>query len=241
MKTFKNLIINGRPACGKSEFIDLMKKTPENERKERFHIGKFEEIDDFPWIWSACEEDDKREAKGEKRLYSEKTPECYNLTVPNFRGGLISKMNELITEKYLKSPSFYENNTLLIEFARGKGDGFKESLTKFKKEILETSAILHIKVTFEESYRRNDARYKKGLESSILSHKVPDKDMYEYFIENDWEDVTNGAAKGYLTFNGVSVPFITLNNMPELKDPVELGARYQPALSELYDLFIKRR
>jgi hypothetical protein len=40
--TFDILILNGRPAAGKSEVIDYLKKTPLEERIRRFHIGAFE-------------------------------------------------------------------------------------------------------------------------------------------------------------------------------------------------------
>ena len=61
---FEHLFVLGRPAGGKSEFIDFMKKCPAAERAGTFGIGRFEEIDDFPWLWDACVEDDRREARG---------------------------------------------------------------------------------------------------------------------------------------------------------------------------------
>ena len=54
---FEILILLGRPASGKSEVIDHLKKTPVEERLARFHIGAFEEIDDFPMLWTWFEED----------------------------------------------------------------------------------------------------------------------------------------------------------------------------------------
>ena len=57
-ETFEHLIIIGRPAAGKSEVIDYLKKTPVAERKTRFHVGEFEEIDDFVFVWECFEIDD---------------------------------------------------------------------------------------------------------------------------------------------------------------------------------------
>ena len=54
---FEIIILLGRPAAGKSEVIDFLKKTPVEERLRRFHIGRFEEIDDFPMLWTWFEED----------------------------------------------------------------------------------------------------------------------------------------------------------------------------------------
>jgi hypothetical protein len=233
---FENLFVLGRPAGGKSELIDFMKKLPPEERAAKYHIGRFEEVDDFPWLFEACEVDDQREARGEGRLHSEKTPEGYTITTPGFRGTLVDRFNAEIAERYLKRPSFYQAGTLLIEFARGRGDGFGQSLGRFRPEILQRAAILYIKVTFEESYRRNTARYRKGLEASILSHKVPDRDMYEYFVENDWEEMTGGATEGWLTPAGVRVPFVSMDNQPESTDAVVLEERYGSALRRLMEL-----
>ena len=49
--TFDIIILTARPASGKSEVIDYLKKTDVETRKQRFHIGEFEEIDDFPYVW----------------------------------------------------------------------------------------------------------------------------------------------------------------------------------------------
>ena len=45
MNNFPILIITGRPAAGKSEVIDFLKKADPRERLERFHIADFEELD----------------------------------------------------------------------------------------------------------------------------------------------------------------------------------------------------
>ena len=233
---FQHLFVLGRPAGGKSEFIDYMKKLPADERARRFGIGQFEEIDDFPWLWNACLDDDARETRGEQRLVSERTPEGYNITKPKFRGSLIDQFNEAISSRYLASPAFYHAGTLLIEFARGIDDGFRESLERFQPDILARGAILYIKVSFEESFRRNSSRYKPGQEESTLFHKVPDRDMLGFFRDNDWETITGGAPDGWLDLRGVRVPFVTMNNEPESTDPAVLDARYGTALRRLLEL-----
>ena len=50
--TFDILLLIARPAAGKSEVIDYLKQVPLEERLRRFHVGKFEEIDDFPILWN---------------------------------------------------------------------------------------------------------------------------------------------------------------------------------------------
>jgi hypothetical protein len=237
---FQHLFVLGRPAGGKSEFIDFMKRLPAAERAAGFGIGRFDEVDDFPWLWQACLDDDAREARGEPRLVSVRMPEGYNITRPTFRGSLVDRFNEKIAAEYLSRPAFYDDGTLLIEFARGVGDGFRESLERFRPDILSRAAILYIQVSFEESFRRNSARYKPGQEESILFHKVPDRDMLGFFRDNDWAAITAGAPDGWLTLAGVRVPFVSMNNEPESTDPLVLRDRYSGALGRLRELFLTR-
>ena len=52
MDTFDILLLIARPAAGKSEIIDHLKNMPIEDRVQLFHIGEFEEIDDFPMLWT---------------------------------------------------------------------------------------------------------------------------------------------------------------------------------------------
>jgi len=51
-EVFDVLLLLARPAAGKSEVIDYLKKTPLAERQERFHVGELAEVDDFPMLWT---------------------------------------------------------------------------------------------------------------------------------------------------------------------------------------------
>ncbi len=51
------LILNARPAAGKSEIIAFLHSLDETERRDRFHLGRIVEIDDFPMLWTWFEED----------------------------------------------------------------------------------------------------------------------------------------------------------------------------------------
>ena len=66
--TFDIVILNGRPAAGKSEIIDFLRSVTEAERMRRFHVGEFRELDDFPILWEQFEDDDLMEAMGRPRL-----------------------------------------------------------------------------------------------------------------------------------------------------------------------------
>ncbi len=92
-------------------------------------------------------------------------------------------------------------------------------------------------MSFDESFRRNNARYKKGQEESILFHKVPDRDMLGFFRENDWAAITGGAPDGRLELAGIRVPFVSMPNEPESTDPSVLHDRYARALGRLLELY----
>jgi len=131
--------------------------------------------------------------------------------------------------------------TLLIEFARGGQDGFRKALGMLDRAVLDGAAIFHIQVSREESWRRNVARYQEKLRHSILAHMVP-RETYDYFYDvNDWEQITGGQPSGWISVNGVAVPFVSMNNEPESTDPAVLEPRYGAALDTLWALRSSRR
>ena len=68
---FPILILNARPAAGKSEVIAYLESVPIPERMERFHIGPIKVFDDFPLLWEWFQEDDILEQSfGLPRLHS---------------------------------------------------------------------------------------------------------------------------------------------------------------------------
>lgn len=234
-KAFDNLIVIGRPACGKSEFFDLIKnQIGAKERQDKFFIAPFEELDDFVWLWDKCKEDDVWEGLGYDRVVSKRSGHAYLVTNWSLYDFLIEKINAEASK--VGSPDFYNDRTLLIEFARGTDKAYKNALNRLSKEILERAAIFYIKVSFEESLRRNDARYQEKLKHSILAHKVPDEEMYEYYNVDDWDAITGGKEGGHLTLRGMKVPFVTMVNEPESKDPAVLAKRYEAALKRLWQL-----
>src|SRR5512143_1540447 len=68
--TFDALLLLARPAAGKSEIMRYLKSLPPDERREKLHIGKIVEIDDFPMLWTWFEEDDLLSQMGKPRLHT---------------------------------------------------------------------------------------------------------------------------------------------------------------------------
>lgn len=233
--TFSKLILIGRPASGKSEFIDFVKNTPEKERAESLHIGSFVELDDFLWLWEKFVEDDIWEKAGHKRKFSKLDQHAYTITDYTLLDLCFAKFNEEIT----KVPKV---DTVLVEFARGLDDGgYKHALSSLSDDILKDAGILFIWTSFEESVRRNDARYQEKLKHSVLAHKVPEEDMRRFGEKTDWLELTKKEPHGYIQVRSNNVPFVTMNNEPELKPSPELKARYSQAMQELWRLYSSRK
>ncbi len=236
---FQHLLVLGRPACGKSEFIDFLKHASDETRRRRLHIGRFEEVDDFPWLWEKFQDDVIWEKAGYGRLYTEEYMPGNPGMAPKgakLFDWCMHKFNDVISRQYLDRPDFYRDGTLLIEFSRGGQNGFRRALNVLARPILERAAIFYIQVSREESWRRNVARYQEKLRHSILAHMVP-RQTYDYFYDvNDWEDLTRGEPSGWIEANDVRVPFVTMNNEPESTDPAVLEERYAAALGLLWDL-----
>ena len=150
MDHFPLLIITGRPAAGKSEVIDYLKKISAAERLARFHIGEFEELDDFPYVWETFEIDDILTRHGRPRLW---TDEKYFFRDPFVWNLYIERISLEYRKRIARDPSYHRNKTVLVEFARGGEHGIEEALGFLHEEVLARARIVYIKVSYEESLR----------------------------------------------------------------------------------------
>ncbi|MFZ4589515.1 MAG: hypothetical protein ACOYN6_00830 [Ignavibacteria bacterium] len=235
---FEKIILLGRPASGKSEVINYIKKTSDEDRKNRFHIGKFVEIDDFPMLWTWFEEDDILEKKfGKPRLHSDS--EGYFL-----HEYLWHLLIERISFDYSKSKRDLGDKTKevthLIEFSRGtEHGGYKEAFKHLSKELLENAAIVYVNVPFEESLRKNRKRFNPDKPDSILEHGLPDSKLTKMYKEVDFHEVIAGDDT-YININGVKVPYVIFENMPsKTDDPALLGPALDEVMTKLWDTYNK--
>lgn len=237
-ETFDNIILIGRAGCGKSELIDFLRKVPEIGRFEKFHIGAFEELDDFPWLHSMLKDEDLWEQLGYPRRLGQRKENVYTIKDYNVYSFLILKFNRTIREKFIANAEFYKNKTLFIELARGREDGYKKVFGLLDKEILKRSAIFYLDNTFEESMRRNEFRSTdKDTNQTILNHKVPVEVMEYLYKTHDWYELTGKKPNGYIEAQGVNIPFVTVWNIPESHDFRVLEERYSAPLKKLWELY----
>lgn len=242
--TFDVILLIGRPAAGKSEVIDYLKKVPLPERVRRFHVGEFQEIDDFPILWERFEDDDLMEEMGQPRLITDKEFTYEGQTYPGyvfknkwFWNFLIKKLNLAYSKLLRDSPAFHEKKTLFIEFARGsEHGGFREAFSYLSPQVLDHAACMYIQVDWPESLRKNRRRYNPDRPDSILQHALEDKKIEMLYKESDWEEFA--ADKKFLPAGedgGRRVPYAVFDNMPEKTDkPEVLGAHLEEVLGRLW-------
>ena len=239
--TFAVIILNGRPAAGKSEVIDYLKKIPLAERIRRFHIGAFEEIDDFPILWERFEDDDLLEEMGLPRLISDKEFEYggqkypgYVFTGKWFWNFLIRKLNLAYAKLLRDQPAYHEGKTMFIEFSRGsEHGGFKTAYDHLSPQILAKAVALYIRVDWPESLRKNRRRYNPDRPDSILQHALEDKKIEKLYKESDWEEFASDTR--ILRVGERSIPYAVFDNMPEKTDkPEVLGAHLEEVLQKLW-------
>lgn len=237
MDHFEVIILTARPASGKSEVIDYLKKTDVQARKIKFHIGEFEEIDDFPFVWDTFVIDDIMTKHGRPRLFSDKDYYFKNHFIWNL---FIEKINVAYDKKIAYDPNYHDKYTAIIEFARGGENGIGEALSYLSDKILRKAGILYIDVSYEESVRKNRARKRVGQEDSILFHSLPDEKMEYYYKTNDWEKLTKNDPE-FITVREIEVPYAVFKNEPDLTTAggEPLGRALEETFGKLWQIMQK--
>ncbi len=231
--TFKILLLIARPAAGKSEIIAHLKDTPLDERLRKFHIGDFEELDDFPMLWTWFEEDAILTDLGHPRLHTDADE---HFLYPYLWDLLIRRLNLDYKKKLRDNPDYHQAQTTIIEFARGKTHGgFSRAFSHLSQEIARNLAILYVNVSWEESRRKNQARFNPNKPDSILEHGLSNEKMESLYRESDWGELT-ADQPDYLQIQDISVPYTVFENEDDITSQGgdKLSLRLEETLNELY-------
>jgi len=226
--TFETIILIGRPAAGKSEVIDFLKKTPLDECKRKFHIGEFKEIDDFPMLWAWFEEDAILEKVMNKpRMHTDK--DGYFLF--DYQWHLLVERICLDYQKFLRDyHDRTEAPTAILEFSRGsEHGGFRGAFEHLSEEVLKTAVVLYISVPYEVSKFRNWRRFNPDRPDSILEHGLPDEKLDKLYKKSDWEEIKS-VDPDFITIKDYKVPYAEFINEPEKTDD---AAKIGPHLTEI--------
>jgi hypothetical protein len=230
---FPILIITGRPAAGKSEVIDFLKKCDPIIRLEKFHVANFEELDDFVYVWETFEIDDLMTRFKKPRIWSD---EKYWFKDQYIWDLYMDRMALDYKKKVLKDPAYHDKMTTLVEFARGGDNAIHNALTFLSDEMLSKASLMYIKVPYEESVRKNRKRARPGQEDSILYHSLPDEKMEFYYKTNDWEQLT-AKDPNFIEVKGHKIPYCAFENMPEkTMDPALIAPELERVTKKLWSL-----
>jgi hypothetical protein len=237
--TFDILLLIARPAAGKSEIIDYLKRVELAERIRRFHLGEFEEIDDFPMLWTWFEEDQILERMGYPRLHTRPNGD---FTGPQMWDLLVERICLEHQKKLRDNPAYHDRITTLIEFSRGKEHGgFQRAFDHLSQDVAARAAILYVNVSWEESLRKNRARFNPDRPDSILEHALSDDKLERLYKESDWEEISSGSPN-FIKIRNILVPYVVFENEDDVTTARgdALGRRLENRLSALWHLYKNR-
>ena len=221
------LILNGRPASGKSEVIAYLNDLSPEERRNRYHLGKLYELDDFPMLWTWFEEDALLEKVFNKpRIHTDKD----GYFIHDDLWHLLIERISLDYEKLTRDkPSLHEEHTVLIEFSRGtEHGGYRAAYPHLSDKILEQAGILYIDVPYEESLRKNRRRFNPDRPDSILEHGLPDSKLERLYQEVDWAEISAEHPE-IIQIRDHQVPYAVFDNAADLT--TEIGAEFEAQLA----------
>jgi hypothetical protein len=206
------------------------------DRRQRFHIGEFEVIDDFPMIWVWFEEDQILSEMGHPRLHT--TDENYFKW--SYLWDVLIRRICMDYDKCLRdNPAYHDRFTTIIEFARGsEHGGFARAFEHLSPEVVQRAAILYLNVSYEESLRKNRSRFNPDRPDSILEHGLPDEKLERLYKENDWEQVS-AANPEFITVQGQRVPYVVFKNEDDVTTGrgEALGERLEETMGRLWGLY----
>ena len=234
MDHFPILILIGRPASGKSEIIDYLLHADPAERLRRFHISRPDVLDDFPMLWTWFEEDHLLSQVFHKpRLYTDEQGYFLQAYLWNL---LVQRLDLDYHKRLRDDPDYQEHTTAIIEFSRGaEHGGYAEAFKNLSDELLSQAKILYVRVSFEESLRKNRRRFNPDKPDSILEHSLPDAKLERLYRLDDWDDLTRSDPK-YVVVRSQRVPYGTFENHDDVTthQPEKLAARLESVLSGLW-------
>ncbi len=234
--TFDALILIGRPASGKSEITDFLTHTSPHARRHKFHIADLDILDDFPMLWTWFEEDHiLSERLGQPRLHTDadgyfKYPYLWHL--------LIERISLDYHKRLRDDPLYHAHTTTLVEFARGsEHGGYAEAFPHLADDLLQRAAVMYVRVSLEESSRKNRRRFNPERPDSILEHSLPDRKLRQLYNGDDWDTFSAGDSN-FLNVRSIRVPYVVFENEDDVTTgkPELLAARMEAVLGKLWEL-----
>ncbi len=241
------ILLLGRPASGKSEIIDYLQRMDPVDRLRRMRVGTPVILDDFPLLWAWFEEDSILERMGRPRLHS--TPDGYFLhdslwevlirrLCLEYEKLCASGETKKIGEPSNRGSTVMEDfpTTVFMEFSRGsQHGGYRDALGQLSDTVLACAAALYVRVSFEESLRKNRRRFNPDKPHRVLEHGLSDEKMHRLYRLDDW-DALERPDPVHLLVRGHVLPAVEFENEDDVTTPRgdALGRRLEATLEQLW-------
>lgn len=226
------LVLVGRPASGKSEIIDYLQRLDPAERRRRFRLGDLAVLDDFPLLWEWFEEDAILEQMGRPRLH---TDSAGDFAGKHLWDVLIRRLCLAYRKLTAADPDLHAHASVIVEFSRGsEHGGYRRAFAALSSEVLCRASVLYVRVSFEESLRKNRRRYNPDRPHSILEHALPDEKLRRLYGRDDWDELERDAA-GRIVVGSHRLPAAVFENEDDVTTPrgAGLGSRLEECLRRL--------
>lgn len=197
----KILFIVGPTAGGKSTFINLFKEYVVNlgiYKNSNIHF-----FNDYSLLSELFAEDDIRENKGLKRLYSERCEQLYGVTNSDVFEVVNARLSQQILNSFTEFSKFPNDHLIISELSRSGKSAYRKFFCRFPIILLKRSRIICLAVKFDETFYRNKYRQ---------TYSLPDKNLVEMNSGDDWEESTKAKKTDVITFAGVEVPCLVVDN-----------------------------
>jgi len=225
MNHFQNLLIWALPASGKSETLTFLRELDPNERLQRLHINNPVEIDDYQLVAEWFKSDDAREKNNLSRVYTgRRNAEGGGFKTQQQWNHLTMFLNLQYKALLAGNPNIHSDSTVLLECARGGPEnasfplpyGYEQVIHVLDNELLRNAVILYVKVSPEESKRRNRARHNPNDPLGTLGHMVPEKVMRdEYGCDDIHWLVSQSKDSGFINIKGFNIPIAIFDNQED--------------------------
>jgi hypothetical protein len=210
--------------------------TPSDVRRRRFRIADLDVIDDFPMLWTWFEEDRiLSEQLGQPRLHTDADGYFKHRYLWHL---LIERISLEYRKRLRDDPIYHDHTTALVEFSRGnEHGGYAAALPYLSDDLLRQAALVYVRVSFEESRRKNRRRFNPDRPDSILEHSLPDEKLMRLYRDDDWTTLSDGDPH-FLNVRSIRVPYVVFENEDDATTgkPDLLAERLEQVLGRLWEL-----
>jgi hypothetical protein len=94
-----------------------------------------------------------------------------------------------------------------------------------------------VRVSFEESLRKNRRRFNPDRPDSILEHALPDEKLTRLYHDDDWA-ILSASNPHFLDVRSIRVPYVVFENEDDVTtgNPDLLAERLEQVLGRLWEL-----